>query len=536
MTSAAAPLIDHAGAAPASLAAQMTWWSPGDAAQFGVGALGLALAASALPQVVTAVRSALQPLPAPTRRWLLLALLLAGLLRLLAPQHLTMLFSGYELTERSATLLAVHRYGAGSQVLQRLLFTVLPPDHATLVAAHRLAAWLALWPLLALFARWRPPPSALVLAAFGLATLPLLVRDAASESILTVGQLWLWSGLLLLETGQPLRAALLLAAAALTRPELALVAPLLALLVLQRGDRSRRPFVWWLWLPFGLLAAPQFVHTAERLASDAAAGTNRLERLVPLGPLAAIGSSVVLWPLAFPLAWTVLALWGARTGQAQRTQRVWRLRWLLATYVWTILLLVDLPRTSVPRLEAPIAAIWLLFAAWTWAELGQKAQRWALAGIVLTTLPTLSLFAPTNEDDAERFTQAALQRLPAHGACLVTLHESDPPDKGKVQRAFPDYLLRPPHRAVARFAMAAWQQAGAPRCGAGTFLLIEHRCYAIFHHPVQAPPLLPICAETLARHPWQPVLEEQAPNRGQNEYGWYPESATLALGLYRLQQ
>ncbi len=525
MTGAAVP-IDYAGSAPTAWAAQLTWWSPTDAVQFALAALGLLLALMAAPRVLTTVFAALKP----HARAVVPALALALVLRLLVPARLVMLFSGYELVDRSAVLLAVHRYGAGSQVLHRLLFALLPPDHATLVGLHRAASWLALGPLLAWFVRWQPPRRAVAIAAFALATLPLLVRDAATESILVVGALWLWSGLLLLETdrrGDGWRAVALLAAAGMTRPELAIVAPLLGFCVLRRrGVKLERDHAW-LALLFVLLVAPQVWHTVERMAQDAAQGSNRLDKLFPLGPLAVVGSFLPFWPLAFPLVWTLLALHGLR-GQP------WRRNLLLATYAWAFSLLVDLPQTSVPRLEAPLAALWLLLGAWHLAELPVAAQRWAAGLVVLSTLPTLWLFAPTNEDDSERFTRVALAQLPARDACLVTLHESDPPDKGKVQRAFPDYLLRPPHRTTARYAMQQWQQAGAPRCPAGTFLLVEHRCWAIYRHPAAAPAMLPICSETLANHHWLPVLQESAPNRGQNEYGWYPDVAAFQLGLYRL--
>ncbi len=520
-------LIDHAGSAPTALAAQLTWLSPTDAVQVAVATLGMLLAIAALPRVLTTALATLRP----HARTVAPALAVALALRLLAPARLVMLFSGYELTERSAVLTAVHRYGAGSQVLHRLLFTVLPPDDATLIGVHRLAGWLALLPLLAWFARWQPPPRAIAWAAWGLATLPLLVHDAASESILVVGALWLWSGLLLLETARPgdgWRAAVLLAAAGMTRPELAIVAPLLSLWVLRRQGTplTRRHAA--LAVLFALLVLPQVWHSVDRMAQDAAQGTNRLHKLVPLGPLAVVGSFVPFWPLVFPLPWTLLALHGLRRHRA-------RLELALVTYAWAFTLLVDLPQTSVPRLEAPLAALWLLLGAWHLAELALPAQRWLVAVVALATLPTLQLWSPTNEDDAARFTRAALAKLPAQDACLVTLHESDPPDKGKVQRAFPDYLLRPPHRTVARYALAQWQAAGAPQCPAGTFLLVEHRCWAIFHHPAAAPAQLPICTQTLAEHRWLPVLQERAANHGQNEYGWYPDVGEFALGLYKLQ-
>ena len=40
MTGAAVP-IDYAGSAPTAWAAQLTWWSPTDAVQFALAALGL---------------------------------------------------------------------------------------------------------------------------------------------------------------------------------------------------------------------------------------------------------------------------------------------------------------------------------------------------------------------------------------------------------------------------------------------------------------------------------------------------------------
>ena len=502
-------------------------WSPTDAWQFAMAGLTLVLALLALPTVIAHVVAALRTLPTRTRAGVVAALMVGLVMRLVVSTQLVMLFGAYEITEQSAVPETVGRYGAGAQVLHQALFHVLPPDHGSLVWLHRIAGSLALWPLLALFIRLGLPPAGTLLAAWGLATLPLLLRDAASESILVVGALWLWSGLLLWQTRRPMRALVLLGAAVMTRPEL-LYAALLLVAALSWDDRP----VWTKrqWTLLALLAvmlvAPQVWHTVERMQIDAARGHHRLEKLFPLGPLAALGSFVPLWPHAFPLAWTVLALRGL-PGERLRQRLV------LATYVWTIALLVDLPWTSVPRLEAPIAALWLLLGAWTWAEI-QTRKPLALLWIVVTTAPTLWLFHATNEADTERLLQTALPALPAQGACLVTLHESDPPDKGKVQRAFPTYLLRPPHRNVARYAMQQWENAGSPVCAGGTFLWIDHRCYAVYDHAETEPAQLAICEQIRHAHDWTPVVVERVPNRGQNEYHWYPPVDAFELGLWRL--
>jgi hypothetical protein len=530
--------IDYA-AAPTELAAQMTWWTPTDAAQFLLAALGLLLAVFALPRALASSVRTLRSLP--NFRWLLLALALALALRLLVPARLVMVFSGYELVERSAVLTHVHRYGAGSQVLHRLLFTFLPPHHATLIALHRIAGWLALWPLLAWFARWRPPPLAVTIAAFGLATLPLLVQDAATESILVVGALWLWSGLFLLDhDGPSWRPVVLLAAAAMTRPELAIVAPLLAFLILRyRGTRPRLLHL----LLFALLVAPQAWHMVERLQYDAGQGQHRLGKLLPWGPFSLIGNFLPFWALEFPLAWTLLALWGQRLSVAQVHWRRWL---LLATVVWAFFLQVDLGPASIVRLQAPLVTLWLVLGAWQLAELQIRWQWLAGTAIVLTTMipgflqrpspdmPTMLGPKISNEDVSEAVIADSLALLPPHDACLVTLHETDPPDKGKVQRAFPDYLLRLPFREVKRYGMRDWQENGAPQCKAGTFLLIDHRCYAIFHHANRDPNMLPICSETLANHSWQSRRVVERHNAGQNAYGWYPDVSAFRLGLYRL--
>ena len=232
------------------------------------------------------------------------------------------------------------------------------------------------------------------------------------------------------------------------------------------------------------------------------------------------------------MAWTLLALWGQRLSVPQVH---WR-RWLvLATYVWAFFLQVDMGPSSIVRLQAPLVALWLLLGAWQLAELVPTTRHVVLAGVVLTTLVTWPFVHRTsNEDVSAGLIHDAVQQLPARDACLVTLHEADPPDKGKVQRAFPDYLLRPPHREVKRFSMSEWQANGAPQCAGGTFLLIDHRCYGIYHHAATEPSMLPICSETLANHRWDETLPLLVANHGQNDYGWYPDLKFFKLGLYRL--
>lgn len=473
------------------------------------------------------------------------ALLLLGLgLRLAEPTRLVMIFSAYEWTDEVARFTSLGRYGASTSVLYRLLFAAVPPDHLAIVALHRVAGALTLPVMAALLARCTPPPWSVPLFAAMLALLPLGVRDHATESILVPIALWLSSGLLLLDTALAAAAPRISAAGALVllalamsgRPEMLVVAPLLAaaLVLARRGGQG------WPWLVFGgallaVLALPQLLHVLARQAQLSAQGAvtpvgqGLVRALLERGPSSHIAAHPELWPAAVP----VLALASLRHPPGRRV----RLAVLGISAVWVAALLVDLPTTSIARLQAPVAAMLTALAAWGWAaELqGRRPKLWLIAGaaaLLWTALPSHRfLRRPTNEDQTEAVWRRTLPQLPPTGACVVVLTAGDPPDPGKVQRAVPAYLLRPPHRDVRLVPMRRWLE-DPPSCAAGAYALVDHRCYAVYHRPPGQAPLLPSCAAVLQRALPVDVWTER--NWGDNEYGYFGDVQRFEVGLYRL--
>ena len=494
--------------------------------------------------MVRAVADSLRALPRRELTWTLALVLLGLVLRLLEPTRLVMVYSAYEWTDQVARFTGIGRYGASTSVLYRLLFSWVPPDHEAVVALHRIAGTLTLPVVAALLARCKPPSWAVPLFIAMLAVLPLWVRDHATESLLVPIVLWLSAGLLLLDRalceGPPrstsLGAAMLLALAMTGRPEMLVVVPMLAgLLVL-----ARRGLQGWQWLVGGgallaLLGVPHLLHIlaqqAEMTANAALAtlDASYWQTLTARGPSAHIALHPRLLPAAIPL----LALASLRQAEGRRL----RLAVLAATALWVAVLLVDLPNTSIARLQAPVALLLAALAAWTLAaEFQRSGKRFWLAGglaaVTVTAYPThLDLRAPTNEDLAEQVWRRALPQLPAQGACLVGLSALDAPEPGKVQRAVPAYLLRPPHRQVKLVALGRWSKEPPP-CPAGAFLLLDQRCYAMYHRPPGLPPLLPSCEAALRQS--TPVDAWTTPNLGDNEYGYYGDVREFQVGLYRL--
>jgi hypothetical protein len=490
------------------------------------------------------VVAALRSLPRRELTWTL-ALLLVGLgLRLLEPTRLVMIYSAYEWTDQVARFTGIGRYGASTTVLYRLLFSLVPPDHEAIVTLHRAAGALTLPVLAALLARCWPPPGAVALFTLLLAALPLFVRDHATESILVPIVLWLSAGLLLLDRalqeqtpGPAAAAAVFFLGLALTgRPEMIAVVPMLAaaLVLVRRG------LAGWRWLLgggalLGLLGLPHLLHIRAQQTEMAAHGALALLDHSYWQTLANRGLSahIAFHPKLFPTAVTALALLSLRHPAGRKV----RLAVLALTLLWLAVVLVDLPNTSIARLQAPLAMLWTALAAWGLAaEMQRRRPRMWLAGgtaaVALTALPThqhLRLW--TNEDQTEHLWRRALPQLPDRGACLVALTARDQPEPGKVQRAVPAYLLRPPHRQLQLVPLDTWLSA-APPCPSGAFLLVDPRCYASYHRPPGLPPLLSSCAAALERA--EPLDAWTLANLGDNEYGYYGDIQRFQVGLYRL--
>jgi hypothetical protein len=489
-----------------------------------------------------------------------LGLVLAALLRVAVPTHFVMLGSVYRLTEDAATLTHVPRAGLMPTLLYRLVFDLAPPSHHTVAAVNSVCALLTLPLVVTLLVRWQPPPWTAALLTGWATLVPALVTDARTESHLLPAMLWLWSGLLLLDVAlvQARRralagAVLLLTMAAWSRPELTVMAPLLALATvwrrrqLQPGPLLSRPLVVAAAVGCTLLV-PQLLHLQRAAAIEQASGA--LPALDSHLLLQAPGRWLTLaLPLQldlFPPGVTLLALLAVVGVGMTAQDRRWLSALGLAAALWMALTLVDLPRTSVPRLHAAAAWLVCILAAWAVAAAWQQHppwRRWLVAALLVSVasgIPSArQLLARTNEDDNAAWIDSAYKALPAEGACLVALGMGDGPVGHRTQRALPDYLLRPPHRSATRYALQDWQRAGRPQCPGGTYLLVDQRCYALHRDfrdgPARAPTgLIEPCKSALAGATWRPLRTQWLANRGDNEYGYYGSVDGFAVGLYRL--
>ncbi len=486
-------------------------------------------------------------------------------MRLALPMRLVMIFSAYRLTEDAATLTHVPRAGVAPTLLYRLVFAALGADHHVLVAVNTACAVLTLPLLVALFARFQPPKGAVATLAGLLASLPVLVLDARTESHLLPAMLWLVAGLLLLDQGlrgglrrDLLGAVALLALAAMSRPELTALVPLLAsgLAWWRKGQSG------WQLQPLALAVAggvalalivPHLLHLRYALAVEQEGGSlPALDATFVAGlPLRWLSLALPLQPDLFPAGVTALALWSAAVAGRERRLLVGL---LLAAALWMALTLVDLPRTSVPRLHAPAAVLVAWVAAWqvgrwlsdaTNSGRARKKAAVVLGICALSAVPnTWALGARTNEDETEDLLTQALAQIPARDACVVALGMGDNPPPHRTQRAFPAYLLRPPHRDAQLYSLTQWRALGEPICTGGTYAVVDHRCYAMHAQGRQpgtasgelagSTGMLATCEALLKRHPWQKVVERDVPNRGDNEYGYYAAVPAFRLGLYRL--
>ena len=483
--------------------------------------------------------------------------------------RLVMIYKGYALTAAAADLVAVPRYGAGALTLHRLVLGTFGVDHVNLIAVHTVLGIFAAMALLCLLARFRPAVGAVGVAALLLALTPLLVKDHRSESLLVITSAALWPAALLWdhwsEKGAPwdlVGAVGLLALAAMTRPEMVVIAPMVLLVVTAlRGGLPKRH---WLAtsaaaLLFGLLVLPHLLHIIAATQEQAASGAlpamegALLQRLARGGVL----YGAVFKPLMFPLGATLLALAACalptpEAGTSHRRLAIWL--WLLAL-VWMVIVRVDMPETSIPRLHAPASALICLGAGlgaaslWRWrpvqrlprAGLGGALTLLLLASAALTLAP---LWSTTNEDEAEAFLRDAFASLSEASVCLLRLDGEDPPPPGKVHRDFPDYLALPPERDDRLFGLQAWHRAGRPDCPGGVWFVHGMRCYAraggqrpeggAARRDDSGP--IAACVELLQQGDWQPMLSRPVRNHGDNEFGYYPDDPQLPLALYRLRR
>lgn len=542
----------------------LPWLSDGalDALQADVAFVLLGLSLLSLSQAYRRVLHIWQPKDDREGRALAGVVTLAAVLRwVVAPRWIVTIYIGYHLTQQAIDLFPVSHYGVGSSSLYHAVFSFLPRDHQTLLWVNSILG-VATLPLIATFARryFNDARAGLIGAAL-LAVLPLIIKNDNSDANHVPCLWWLYGSLVLwdeyLETrsvGSLAHAAVLAVLAAIARPEMPILLPvMLALIVIGRWPprevwRDRRLY---LVLALALVALiPQVEHVLRQLdslqqnASLPGLGPRRVEeftrRLRHLNTLTT--------PTLFPRALLVAAALGLLI-PGKRLGARWALA-LAAVPAWSIYSL-DLCRANMARVHVPSAQIVTLVAAAGLSSLLARVP-WLSArvlvglGFAAAVLPDAvasarTLWAPTNEQAEESFLRAAISRVPSGRLTMVRIGHGDrvivPGRSEYTHDHFPDYLIRPPVGEARTSTIREWIEH--PDWSAPVFFYSGMRCYARMR-----PPAMPVprgdnyqeaCRMMHDRFVLEPVLERVVPNRGDVWLEYYGDAPALRLSLYRVR-
>lgn len=511
-------------------------------------AIALVLLGLAVPCLYSAYEVAVaqwRAADATSRRLMVGAIALAALLRwVVFPRWLAMVFIGYLQTQRAIELLPLGQYGAGAVGFYHALFSVLPHDHAYLMAANSVIGVLSVPLAASVAARLFANARVGALAALVIAITPIFIRNDNSEANNVPTLWWMFGGLLLWlehrESGSRIHgveAVCLLTLAAVARPEMPfLIVGLLIVLprALPPRTRPRDRAVVALAVASAVLATPHLFHV--RNAAEAL-GRSGVLGLIPRFLYTAVARNVVVDPRLYPLALLLIGLWAARRPGAPRVV-------LGASALAFAVYVVDLDRGNMVRAEVPTALLFTFVAAAGLVEFIEHRPRalWpSLLAIVATAAVSARFhFAPTNEQAEDDFIRTALAALPGEPKLLVRhafLDLNNAGDDGFTQQHFPDYLLT---TRVGPSAFAGIEDfRRTPDFSVPVYFYWGVRCYGRFRHEGRPPPhgetVQPSCAAMRAQFELVPVVEKTLPNRGDVWLEYYSDQPTLHVALYRVR-
>ena len=532
-------------------------------------AVALVLLGLALASLPLAVRAALRTFPAgdPARRLVIAATVGGAAVRwLVAPLWMVTMYIGYLLTEQSIALSPQSHYGIASQALYHAVFGVLPHDHRVLMWTNSVCGVAAIPLWAAVGARLLGDRR--IGAAFGLllAFTPLFIKNDNSDANQVPALLWIAGGLLLwldyLESGAReslLPSLALLALAAIGRPEMPVLVPLLVVTVALGSPAPSRlcdPALWAAAAAGALLAVPHLlhvVHAAQSLSDRESLPAMTGGHYAALIPLLWTRNTVLTADL-YPIALLPLA---AASLYAETPQRLRAVLLVAVTAIVAVALYsFDLCRANMARVHVQGAIlVTLLAAAGTvrvWDALGRApsprgARVTLLAALVASTIPTaFALWAPTNEQQEERTIRRAVaalgQQSNGREYTLVRFARVDrnreSPGSDFTHHHFPDYLVRPPAGQAILASITDW--IAEPDLSKPAFFYLGMRCYAEFRTDGTPPPhgetLQPACARLRERFRLEPLFEEEVINRGDVWLEYYGDSPRLRLGLYRIER
>lgn len=506
---------------------------------------------------------------------------LGAALRLAVPQRLVMAHMGHEQLAWARELGPPLKYGPAAEQWLHALDAVGLGSWPAVVAFDQGCAALQLPVLAGLLLRMGLSGAATASALAAVALAPVLLHDAASESILvpamtlTLAAAWAWQHYLHTHKTLGLAAAFALGwAAMLARPELLALVPLTLAAVAGlawsqpervKGRLALPPLApalilsaFLLWLRLQQLAAS--VQAEQALGNTPRAYAEwTLDRGLTLLGEALWLKNGLLWPELVPLA--VLPAGLAGLYAARGRDRAVFLALLALALAYLLPTPLDLPWLSVPRVQAP-AMLWGLAAAGLGSQLwiqrkaqlsGQfpRCQAAAVAGLwlasALATVPTLwRQDLSTQEELALR---QALAALPPGPARLLTRTHADEPDE-RVHLGFADSLLDP----AVRTGPLSELLPGAPAdLGPGpTYVWLGSRCQL---RPCDRRGEHPACAAVRSQQRLQPVWQGRlrhepvelrpafGPGRRDPDFAsrdldfpWCVANREFEVGLYRVMR
>jgi hypothetical protein len=474
--------------------------------------------------------------------WWLLGL--GVVLRLVLPYRMVEMGIGYQLT-RLAEELLLPRYGAGTVTLHHGVMALFGADHAVMVWTHKILGCLTLPLATAVGARLLGPlraalPHAVPLWAGALALSPMLLRSDLTESNLVPVLLGLWAGLFAWQSLEGRARVVLTAAglayAGLCRPEMAVVAPGIWLL-LERPWRARREAIL-VGVVLAVALSAQLVFVNQVVAWEIGEQSLHFSKGLSPGRLAKILANNALFdPTIVPLLTPLLALGAA----VHKEGRSLALTLMGGGLLWLYVYAVDLSNASQPRLHIVALLPWSLAAALTMARLLAHHRSTGISVLALWMLTALgtvpTLWAPTNEDTQDALFDRLEEALPKEeGAVLVTLARSDAPDEAGhyTHRHLPTYLFSEVETLPIGSMVVALERAPGK-----VYYFQGVSCYAqLLRAARQERGILPACARVHERFTLAPIWTERVPNHGNpphQELGYYGDDPAFDVGLWRVE-
>ncbi len=545
----------------------------------------LALFAVSLPLVVITTLSTLWHGPhaddhgTPWKRLrivLFAALGLGAIARLLAPERMVMHYMGYELIEQALRFGPTPKYGPASFQFDHTLLRYGAPTWTTIIAAHRVMGAL-LAPLAAALAlRCGGDRRAVLWTGALVALTPLLVKDAATESLLVEAMLWALGAAALATSYARTGGLWVLVSAAvwallamLARPEMLATAPLLIVgaLLLAKPRKLWRPVA--VGLAVGAVAAVVWLRVEQlQVALDVQRELGNTPRVFEDRSVALFAQLLrdawwdkngLLWPKWFPAAIPAAALMGAIVAVDGARWRV--IGFAAIAAAWLVPSALDLPFVSVPRVQAPALLVWTIAAGFGLAAVQKSAairrpdmKPTVTAGALLLlvglsmamTTPALwQTDVPFAEHEAIK---AAAAKLPTgEKALIITRTHDDSPDE-RVHLGFPSGAWGPKTRVagIDRYLSARARRRIKPP----VYAWLGTRCWM---RPCDQKGEHPACARLRQEVKLRPVLESevtitdgtipaafgrQKPSHegavADLDFPWCFTKTHLSIGLYRV--